>query len=121
MLIEVSNRNVTLDEKQREWVERRLHFALGRFAACIRRVSVSFSDTNGARGGVDKKCRLRVVLIPDGEVIVEDTDSSVETVVSMVSERAARSVARKVERRNDHRGQTEKVVVLNTSRLVSTR
>ena len=121
MLIEVSNRNVTLDEKLREWVERRLQFALGRFASRIRRVSVVFSDINGIRGGVDKKCRLRVVLIPDGEVIVEDTDASVESVIAMISERAARSVARKLERRNDYHEQVERVVVLNTARLVGAR
>lgn len=121
MLIEVSNRNVTLDEKQREWIQRRLQFALGRFSSCIRRVSVVFRDVNGTRGGVDKKCRLRVVLIPDGEVIVEDTDSSVEAVVAMVSERAARSVARRIERRNDDHGHVERVVVLNTARLVGVR
>lgn len=121
MLIEISNRNVTLDEKQREWVERRLQFALGRFASRIRRVSVVFSDINGARGGVDKKCRLRVVLIPDDEVIVTDTEASVESVIAMIVDRAARSVARQIERRGDSHEQAERVVVLNTGRFVGDR
>lgn len=121
MLIEVSHRNVALDEKQREWVERRLQFALGRFAARVRRVSVVFSDINGPRGGVDKRCRLRVLLIPDGEVVLEDIDSSVETVIAMISERAARSVARRLERQNDYHGQAERVVVLDKARIVGVR
>jgi len=34
----------------------RLEFALGRFAGRVRSVSVSLTDLNGPRGGLDKKC-----------------------------------------------------------------
>lgn len=117
MLIEISSRNVELNEKHREWVERRSQFALGRFKARIRRVSVAFSDINGDRGGVDKTCRLRVMLIPEGNVIVEDIDTSIETVVAIVSDRAARSVARRVERQNDYHTQAKREVVVNAARF----
>lgn len=117
MLIEVTNRNVTLAEGVREWIERRLQFALGRFSSRIRRVSVIFSDVNGGRGGCDKQCRLKVTLIPSGEVVIEDVDPSVVTVVANVAERAARSVARLLERRREDRGYTERV--LNVPNLLS--
>ena len=51
MLIEVTKRSVMLAEGVREWIERRLQFALGRFSPRIRRVSVIVSDVNGNRGG----------------------------------------------------------------------
>ncbi len=101
MLIEVTKRNVTLAEGAGEWIERRLQFALGRFSSRIRCVSVSLSDVNGNRGGCDKQCRLRITLIPGGEVVVEDVDPSVVTVVANVAERAARSVSRALERRRE--------------------
>lgn len=119
MLIEVSNRNVSLSDEQKEGVMRRLQFALGRFVSRIRRVSVIFSDVNGNRGGEDKKCRLRISLIPSGEVIVEDVDSSIESVVATAADRAARSVARAVERQSDYSGGIERV--LQVSRLISVR
>lgn len=119
MLIEVTNRNVTLAEGVREWIERRLQFALGRFSSRIRRVSVIFSDVNGNRGGYDKQCRLRITLIAGGEVVIEDIDPSVVTVVANVAERAARSVARMLERRREDRGHTERV--LNVPSLLSIR
>jgi hypothetical protein len=110
MLIEVTKRSVMLAEGVREWIERRLQFALGRFSSRIRRVSVIFSDVNGNRGGCDKQCRLRIVLIPSGEVVVEDIDPSVVTVVANVAERAARSVSRALERRRDVCDVPERVI-----------
>lgn len=110
MLIEVTKRSVTLAEGVREWIERRLQFALGRFSSRIRRVSVIFSDVNGNRGGCDKQCRLRIALIPSGEVVVEDIDPSVVTAVANVAERAARSVSRALERRRDFGEVPERVI-----------
>lgn len=107
MLIEVTNRNVTLADGVREWIERRLRFALGRFSSRIRRVSVIFSDVNGGRGGCDKQCRLKIQLIAGDELVIEDIDPSVVAVVTNVAERAARSVSRVLERRREDRGHIE--------------
>ncbi len=111
MLIELRQRNVQVESETREWIERRVHFTLGRFAARIRRVAVSVSDINGARGGTDKQCRLRISLIPNGEVLVEDVDLSVEAVVANAVERAARAVARWLERHHEYRDVPERVII----------
>ncbi len=107
MLIEVTNRNVTLADGVREWIERRLQFALGRFSSRIRRVSVVFSDVNSGRGGCDKLCRMKITLIPGGVVVIEDIDPSVVSVVANIAERAARSVSRALERRREDRDHAE--------------
>jgi len=110
MLISVTLRKMDLNEQQQGLIERRIQFALGRFISRIRRVSAIFSDINGARGGVDKKCRLRISLIPTGEVVVDDVATSVEAAAANVSERAARTVSRLLERLRDHRPETEQVI-----------
>lgn len=110
MRIQVTKRNVKLEEGVREWVERRLQFALGRFSTQIRTVSIIFSDANGHRGGCDKHCRLRIMLEPSGEVVVEDTDPSVVEVVSNIAERAARSVSRALQRRREGRGDSQEII-----------
>lgn len=94
MLIDVLDRNVTLDEATLEWIERRLQFALARFAGRIRRVHVVLNEINGHRGGLDKQCQLRLTLIPTGEIVVEDLESTLEAAAANSIERAARSVAR---------------------------
>jgi hypothetical protein len=65
---------------------------------------------NGNRGGCDKQCRLRIALIPSGEVVVEDIDPSVATVVTNAADRAARSVSRALERRRDFCDVPERVI-----------
>ncbi len=117
MLISVTLRKMALNEQQQAWIERRIQFALGRFVSRIRRVSAIFSDTNGARGGVDKKCRLRISLIPNGEVVVDDVDTSIEAAAANVSEKAARTVARLLERLRDTRPETERVIYVPGRRI----
>lgn len=43
-------------------LERRLLFALSRFDSRISQIAVTFSDTNGVRGGLDKECCMNVKL-----------------------------------------------------------
>lgn len=117
MLISVTLRKMALNDQQQAWIERRIQFALGRFVSRIRRVSAIFSDINGARGEADKKCRLRISLIPNGEVVVDDVDTSVEAAAANVSEKAARTVARLLERLRDTRPETEQVIYVPGRRI----
>ncbi len=74
-----------------------------RFASHVRRVSLVISDQNGPRGGNDTRCILRVTLDGLPEVVVEETQATVEQAVGMALARASRAVARSVERRRRHR------------------
>lgn len=102
MLIKVKAHNVHLQVAQREWIERRLAFAFGRFTARIQQITLTFCDVNGTRGGLDKQCRIRVLLDSQPEVIVEGKDATVEAVVACVVDRAARAVARSVAKMRDY-------------------
>ena len=117
MLIDVMDRDVTLDEGTLEWIERRLQFALGRFAGRIRRVQVILSNITGPRGGMDKQCRLHITLISKEEILVEDVDATVEAVTANAVERAARSVARWLERQRDFGTAAESALLLPLSRF----
>ncbi|RLS37969.1 MAG: HPF/RaiA family ribosome-associated protein [Planctomycetota bacterium] len=101
MLIDVVHRNVRVTQEQKEWIQRRIDFALSRFARRIRRVSLIFSDINGARGGVDKKCRIVVTLSPQGEIMIDETAVNIEAAVAVISDRVARAISRTLERRQD--------------------
>jgi len=72
---------------------RRLDFALGRFTGALRGVHLSFKDTNGPRGGLDKRCVLR--LEGDfGRRHVEAHDADFYAAVDRAVDTAARVVAR---------------------------
>lgn len=46
--------------QMRELSVDRVRFALRRLSALVARAKVQFSDVNGPRGGVDKRCQVEV-------------------------------------------------------------
>ena len=87
-----------------ELARTRLEFALGRFAGRVRSVSVSLTDLNGPRGGIDKKCLIAVRLErPPRVIVIEDVDADGAVVVCRAAERTARAVARAVDSTGDWR------------------
>jgi putative sigma-54 modulation protein len=99
MQLEILGVNLALSDELRGHIERRLRSALGRFAARIDRLTVRLCDVNGPRGGVDKRCRIAVTLIPRGLVMVEGQGHDPFTLISRAAKRARRSVRRALERR----------------------
>ena len=109
MEIQITDRNVSLTDVQVEYVERRLQYALGRFGSRIRVVRVTLTDLDGPNDSTDVLCRLKVTLkkdgdIKDGEIIVGDTDVSLEAAVANVADRCARSIARLLDRQREQSG-----------------
>lgn len=101
MLVHIQNPSTELSAHVRALIERRVRFALARFAARVRRVRVRVADLNGARGGIDKRCLLDARLSPRGSVVVEATDRDVESAVSRAADRAARRVGDEFRRRRE--------------------
>lgn len=104
MEILILGRNVSLNAAQQELVERRIQYALNRFSSQVRSVQVTLSDVNGPKGGSDILCRFKVLLRKRGEILVGDTDVSIESAVANVADRAARSLARLLDRQREHQG-----------------
>lgn len=77
---------------------RRLDFGLSRHADRITRVVVRLGDENGPRGGVDKFCRLQVSLVDAPQVVIRDCGPDLYSVIDRASDRAARAVAKQIER-----------------------
>ena len=103
MKLVIHHRALELSAEERENLERRLHFALGRFAARVTGVTVRLTDVNGPRGGPDKRCCLAVRLKPAGAVIVEDVDADLTVLVDRAADRAGRAVARLLDKRRSAR------------------
>ena len=99
MPIQIVARNLELTSVQREIVERRLAFALGRFGDRVGRVTVSLEDLNGPRGGLDQHCRIEVGLVPSGKVMAEARDVDVVAAVNRTAERIARRLRNELDRR----------------------
>jgi ribosome-associated translation inhibitor RaiA len=84
--------NIQLSDELREYVDRRLGLALDRFAHRIERVQVRLEDVNGARGGVDKHCRIHVFGRPSWRIQVEGAGESFDDAIDAAAARARRSI-----------------------------
>ncbi len=99
MQFDIQARNFSLTDALRQHAERRLRFT---FTCCrdqIQRVVMRLSDINGPRGGEDKRCHLQIKLDRLPDVIVEDTESDLYVAIDRASDRAGRTVMRKIERK----------------------
>ena len=101
MRVDIRGQGFSVSEALRAHVERRLHFALGRFGGRVRQATVRLSDLNGPRGGLDKACRIAVRLPALRDLVVEDADGDLYIAIDRAAERAGRSVGRQLARGRD--------------------
>jgi ribosomal subunit interface protein len=98
MQIEIQARDFSLTKALRSHIERRLAFALSTRYDQIKRILVRLSDINGPRGGNDKRCQLQVILPGQADVMIEDTQPNLYVAIDRASNRASRTVSRKLAR-----------------------
>ncbi len=92
MRVEILARNLELRPALRELVDRRVRFALARFADRLLAVRVRLDDLNGPRGGLDMRCRMTAQLRAGGQVDAEVTDLQIEPAICRCADRLARRV-----------------------------
>jgi putative sigma-54 modulation protein len=80
-------------------IRRKVGRRLGKFARSIERVSLRTEDVNGPRGGVDRVCRIKIVLNGLPSVLVERRESSLNVAVDGALAGAERAVRRALQRR----------------------
>lgn len=80
------------------YVQRKLTRKLGGSARDIERVSVRVEDVNGPRGGVDQRCRIKVVLRGRPSVVFESRDASLNAAVDVAMAGVQRAVRRNTTR-----------------------
>ncbi|MFO0837175.1 MAG: HPF/RaiA family ribosome-associated protein [Phycisphaerae bacterium] len=101
MRLHVKNLGTNMTSENAATIERRVHFALGRFGHRIRRAEVLLVDSNGPRGGQDQHCTLHVVLAGLPPVVVEVADVDPLAAVSRAVERVARRIRDSATRQRD--------------------
>jgi len=114
MQIDIEARDFPLTDALRSHAERRLRSALTCCGEHIRRVAMRLSDVNGPRGGADKRCRLQVVLAGLPDVVVEDIEADLYVAIDRATDRAGRTLVRKVDRRQTLLRQSDPIVLDRT-------
>jgi ribosome-associated translation inhibitor RaiA len=99
----IRTQGIDVSRETRAHVKKRLAFKLGKLARAIERISVRLEDVNGPRGGVDKQCRIKVVLRGMQSVVVQHADHDVLAAIDGAASRAERAAKRSVKKRADAR------------------
>jgi len=116
MRIDFRSKNIELSPSLHRQVEKRTRFAVGRFADRVTRLVVSINDINGPRGGIDKRCRVRVSG-PSLEVLATDDAAEVEVAIDRALARVARNMRRQANLKKEGPQRRRKDVPLRTSPL----
>ena len=103
MKIGIQCRGFSLTSALAGRVRKRLDFLLGRRFNRLRRVDVTLSDLNGPRGGVDKRCLVKVSIDGLRPVVIEDIQSDLYMAIDRAAGRASRTVLRRMALDNSRR------------------
>jgi len=103
MRIEVKNGGFKAAGVLRNYVGLRLMSKLDIHVWQVHVVTVQLADVYACGGGIDKRCRMRAVLVPSGEIRVEGRDPDPFAAIDQAAERLARGLGRALAR-----GQTTK-------------
>lgn len=76
----------------------RVRFALRRLKTLVPRAKVQFSDVNGPRGGVDKRCQVELKTDSAGTVVIASLARDWRTALDRSLGRATRVLARSLQR-----------------------
>ncbi len=96
MKVRLTAHGIELSAELRDYVTRRVHFGLGRFAGRIKSLSVRLTDINGPRGGIDKCCDIRVHAGLSQKVVVRERQATIHAAVAVAMERVERAVKRQL-------------------------
>jgi len=75
----------------------------GRFEDRIRLVIVRLLDVNGPRGGIDKQCRIKLELIPSGNLVIHEASADLAAAIDRGADRIGHAISRKLHREKELR------------------
>lgn len=98
--------------QMRDMSVERVRFALRRLAALVPQAKVQFSDVNGPRGGVDKRCQVELKTDGAGTVVIASLARDWRTALDRSLTRATRVLTRGLQRsQKPVRGRTAKLAM----------
>ena len=98
MQLDLQAPGLTLGTTLRDHIANRLESVLSRCSDRIRHVSVRLRDINGPRGGVDKRCSIKVEMENAGAVRIEESGSELRSLIDRAMERTGRNVFKRLNR-----------------------
>ena len=106
MKLEVRSRGYKLSEALQLHIERRIEFAIDRFAHRVSSVTARVTCRKNGRTNQDQLCTLEVHLIPFGTVVIEERNADLYTAVDRAADRLGAGMARLLKRAQPDRSKS---------------
>ena len=103
MELSIKTHGLDLSDPLKVYTERRLQLSLSDFVAQLDGVEVRLADINGPRGGLDKRCAIKVILRRFGVVFARAAGHDVYSTVDHAATRIRSAVSRTLGRRRARR------------------
>ncbi|MCL4211922.1 MAG: HPF/RaiA family ribosome-associated protein [Phycisphaeraceae bacterium] len=103
MQLLIQGTNVRLTDAIQVHAEQSLRGALSRVMDRVQGVMVRVMDVNGPKGGINKRCKVRVDLLDGRSMLLEETDDDLYRAIARVAGRAKRVVIKEIRRLRDLR------------------
>lgn len=101
MSIDVQWSNLESNEQKKRAIARQLKVLMWRFRSFVVRVRVSFSDVNGPKGGVDKRCIVSAKLRSPGEITIITVKNDLLPAFQASLSRLIRAIHREIVRQRE--------------------
>jgi putative sigma-54 modulation protein len=101
MKVDIQTRGFATTESIRDYASRRLQLAINWSGSNVRAVTMTLSDLNGPKGGLDKRCAIRLQMTGEPSVVVEDTESDLYAAIDRAAERCRSLLNRRNTRRRE--------------------
>lgn len=101
--VELRSPDWELTDGLRQYALEHIAAKLEKHAGHIQSVIIRFEDMNGSKGGVDKTCRIEVLLPHSQPLVVHENHHDLRAAMDLAADRAERTVQREVERMRDRR------------------
>lgn len=98
MKIEILTRNVKNEHMVREFIDRKVNFALERLGVRVRSVMVRLEDETKDSGAFDGICRIEVELEPRGHLHVSSQGESASDCILQATRKMENAVKHEIER-----------------------
>lgn len=106
MKLDVRSHGFKLTEALQLHIERRVAFAVDRFAYRVASITVRVACRKNGHASQDQLCTLEVHLIPFGSVVIEERNADLYTSVDKAADRLGAGIARLLKRTQPDRSKS---------------
>ncbi|MDR0933831.1 MAG: HPF/RaiA family ribosome-associated protein [Burkholderiaceae bacterium] len=91
-------KGVKASESLRNYITARLDTVLTRGQKNVQDITIRLTDTNGPRGGIDKRCQIQVKLPGMSPIVVTGLAADITSAIDMAAQRVSKAVSRVLSR-----------------------